>query len=322
MIHIDFSIDAEAKAALDKSVSTTSIGAILITAEKEQLKLLAPPLNSSGNIDEDMKSVRKVLTEKGSTAAYIVLRTSPTQQAVLVYVSDAAPAKDRMIYSSGSHRIVGATPQAQKATVQVSSIAEIVPSLLSGLTQGQRDDLMTESERNKAAIARMELAPQPVALPGISIQMSSEADALLVDFAKGSIDAITFKIEKERLELDQSAGRGSGGIEAIKDLLPEGQPRFVVMRYTPPKSTRHAFVMVYVCPPTCSPKVKIHYASSAAAFREHAAQRNIRFEHRVETDTRETLQEDVQSAFEAYPVGEEKPRAPAPAVAKGPRMLI
>lgn len=332
MLRIDFSMAPDAQAALEESGKRTSTAAaIAIVIEKEELKLLAPPVTSSGSgLDEDLKATRKLLETKNPSGAYIVVRTSPSSQYVVVYVSDAAKAKDRMLFSTGTSRAVGATPHAQKRTLQISSVSELVPSLFESESRKVREELMTESERNQAAIARMEVAPQPVALPGVAIKMAADADEMLTQFAKGTVEVVTYKIVAEQLQLDKSMKKLGGSLENVKDVLPEAEPRFVLARYPSPKTKRDELVMVYVCPPACSPKVKIQYASSAAAFREQASRHDIKFAHKVETDTRETLVEDVESAFVPFSAGggsaaasqPSHPRPPVEGAAKGHRMLI
>ena len=331
MLRIDFSIAPDAQAALEESGKRTSTAvAIAIVIEKEVLKLLASPVAASGSgLEEDLKATRKVLEAKQPSGAYVIVRTSPSSQYVVVYVSDAASAKERMLYSTGTSRVAGATPHAQKRTLQISSLSELQPSLFAAESKKIREDLMTESERNEEAIARMEVAPQPVALPGVAIKMTAEADEMLTRFAKGSVEVVTYKITSEQLQLDRTMTKLGGDLANVKDLLPEAEPRFVLVRYPSPKTSRAEFVMVYVCPPTCSPKVKIQYASSAAAFREQASRHEIKFVQKVETDTRDTLVEDVKSAFEPFSAGggsaasqDARPRPPVAGAVKAHRMLI
>ncbi|KPA82278.1 putative G-actin binding protein [Leptomonas pyrrhocoris] len=331
MLRIDFSIAADAQSALEESGKRSSTAfAILIVIEKEMLKLLAPPVTSSGGgLEDDLKATRKLLETKNPSGAYVIVRTSPSSQYVVIYVDNAASAKDRMLFSTGTSRVVGATPHAQKRTIQISSVSELLPSLFEAESKKIREDLMTESERNQAAIARMEVAPQPVALPGVAIKMTAEADEMLSQFAKGTVEVVTFKIVSEQLQLDTTVRKLNGDLENVKDVLPEAEPRFVLVRYPSPKTSRAEYVMVYVCPPSCSPKVKIQYASSAAAFREQASRHEIKFAQKVETDTRETLVEDVKSAFVPFNAGgasaasqHDRPRPPVAGAAKGHRMLI
>lgn len=331
MLRIDFSIAPDAQAALEESGKRTSNAvAIALTIEKEVLKLLAPPIAATGSgLEEDLKATRKALEAKKPSGAYLIVRTSPSTQYVVIFVSDAASAKERMLFSTGTSRAVGATPHAQKRTLQISSLAELQPSLFEAESKKIREDLMTESERNQAAIARMEVAPQPVALPGVAIKMTAEADDMLTKFAKGAVEVVTYKIVSEQLQLDRTMAKLGGDLANVKELLPAAEPRFVLVRYPSPKTSRAEFVMVYVCPPACSPKVKIQYASSAAAFREQASRHEIKFAQKVETDTRETLVEDVQSAFVPFNAGggaaaprESAPRPPVPGAEKGHRMLI
>ncbi|KPI90479.1 putative G-actin binding protein putative twinfilin [Leptomonas seymouri] len=331
MLRIDFSIAPDAQSALEESgkrSSTTS--AIAIVIEKEVLKLLAPPLTPSGNgLEEDLKALRRVMQAKNPSGAYMILRTSPNSQFVVIYVSDAASAKERMMFSTGTSRVVEATPHAQKRTIQISSLSELQPSLFEAESKKLREDLMTESERSRAAIARMEVAPQPVALPGVAIKLTAEADDMLTQFAKGKVEVVTYKIVSEQLLVDKTMAKLGGDLENIKSVLPEAEPRFVLVLYPSTRTSRAESVMVYVCPPSCSPKVKIQYASSAAAFREQASQHEIKFAQKVETDTRETLVEDVKSAFEGFNAygasaapQDARPRPPQQGPLKGPRMLI
>ncbi|KAG5467869.1 hypothetical protein LSCM4_00955 [Leishmania orientalis] len=331
MPHIDFSIAPVALAALEESGKlNTATAAVLITIEKEELALLAPPVASSGGGFEcDLKETRKLLDAKGATAAYIVVRSAPNTQCVVIYVSDAASAKNRMLYSTGASRVMEATPLAQKRTLQITSVSELLPSLFEAESKKVREDLMTESERHRAAIALMEVAPQRLALPGVDIQMTAEADDMLSRFAGGAVDVVTFKIAAGQLHVDKTVTQLNGDFDQAQSILPDLDPRFMLLRYFSPKTQHEEAVMVYVCPPTCSPKIKIQYASSAAAFRERASHHGIQFAHKVETDTPATLLEDVRSAFEPFPsstargaAGESPSSAPASSAPKGHRMLI
>ncbi|CAG9582101.1 putative G-actin binding protein [Leishmania major strain Friedlin] len=303
MLHIDFCIAADAQEALEESGKpNTATVAVPIILEKEVLKLLAPPVCSSdGGFEYDLNATRTLLGAKGATAAYIVVRTAPSTQYVVIYVSDTTSAKNRMLYSTGLSRVVEATPHAQKRTVRISSVSELLPSLFEAESKKVKEALMTESERHHAAIARMEVAPQPVALPGVAVQITTDADDGLSQFAGGAVEVATFKIEAGQLQLDKTVAQLNGNLDQVKSILTDADPRFVLLRYPSPKTQLAEAVMVYVCPPTCSPKIKIQYASSAAAFREQALRHKIQLAHKVETDTTATLADDVRSAFEPFP---------------------
>ncbi|KAG5468270.1 hypothetical protein LSCM1_02248 [Leishmania martiniquensis] len=331
MQHIGFSIAPVALAALDElGKHSTDTVAVLITIEKEELTLLAPPVSSSaGGFEGDLKEIRRLLDAEGATAAYIVVRSAPHTHYVVIYVSDAATAKNRMLYSTGASRLVEATPQAQKRTIRIDSVSELLPSLFEAESKKARDDLMTESERHRAAIALMEVAPQTLALPGVDIKVTNEADDMLSQFAGGTVDVVTFKIAGGQLQADKALKQLKGGLEQVKSLLADIEPRFVLLRYASAKTQRREAVMVYVCPPTCSPKIKIQYASSAAVFRERASRHEIQFARKVETDSPGTLVEDVHSAFEPCSPGsargaEEASQSCSSAslAPKGHRMLI
>ncbi|CBZ30334.1 putative G-actin binding protein [Leishmania mexicana MHOM/GT/2001/U1103] len=331
MLHIDFSIAPDAQAALEESGKpNTATVAVPIIIEKEVLKLLAPPVCSSGGgLEYDLNETRKLLDAKGTSAAYIVVRTAASTQYVVIYVSEATSAKDRMLYSTGSSCVVETTPHAQRRTVQISSVSELLPSLFEAESKKVREALMTESERHHAAIARMEVAPQPVVLPGVAVQITTEADDVLSQFASGAVEVATFKIAAEQLQLDKTMAQLNGDLDQVKSILTDADPRFVLLRYPSPKTQLAEAVMVYVCPPTCSPKIKIQYASSAAAFREQALRHKIKLAHKVETDTPATLAEDVRSAFEPFPSAgarktqDQLPSCPTTSWApKGHRMLI
>ncbi|CAJ1022587.1 Cofilin/tropomyosin-type actin-binding protein, putative [Leishmania lindenbergi] len=331
MLQIELTIAPDAQAALEESGKhNTATVAVLITIEKEALHLLAPPVSFSGDgFEHDLTTTRTFLDAKSVSAAYIVVRSAPSTQHVVMYVSDSAAAKNRMLYSTGLRSVVEATPHAQKQTIQISSVNELLPSLFEAEPMNVREDLMTESERHRAAIARMVVAPQPVALPGVAIKMTPEASDMLSQFAGGAVDVATFKIEAEQLKLDQVVKQLGGDFNQVKSILTDTDPRFVLLRYPSPKTQRAEAVMVYVCPPTCSPKIKIQYASSVAAFREQASHHKIKFAHKVETDTPSTLVEDVHSAFEPFPSGAARgAQGEAPSCSsvssapKGHRMLI
>ncbi|GET92287.1 G-actin binding protein, putative [Leishmania tarentolae] len=331
MLQIDFSIAPDVQAALEEAGKpTTATVAVPIIIEKEVLSLLAPPVSSSGGgFEHDLSATRKLLDAKGATSAYIVVRTTQSMQYVVVYVSDAASAKNRMLYSTGLARVVEATPHAQKRTIKISSVDELLPSLFESQTKEMREDLMTESERQHSAIARMELAPMPVALPGVTVQVTAEADSALSQFAGGALDVAIFKIAAGQLQLDKTLPQRNGDLDQVKSILTDAEPRFVLLRYPSPKTQLAEAVMVYMCPPTCSLKIKIQYASSAACFREQAVRHQIKFAHKVETDTSATLAEDVRSAFESFPCAgthtnqDKLPSStPASSAPKGHRMLI
>lgn len=212
------------------------------------------------------------------------------------------------------------------SAVQVSAIADIQPSLfVRHKTAEDREELMTDGERMKAAIAKMEVVPQPTTLPGVAIPLSKESIGALQLYRTGAVAAVSLKVTPDCICVDRVLD-AFGGLSAVKTILPAQEPRFVLARYAREGQSEPAgqLVMVYLCPSACKPREKMYYASGRAFFLSQLSDLGIKFVRRVETDSCDDFITDVVDAFEAPALVEEmaRPRPAQPVMSKGPRMLI
>ncbi|KAG5493963.1 hypothetical protein JKF63_01795 [Porcisia hertigi] len=331
MPRIELSMAPDVQQALRESgEEDTATVAVPLIIDEGVLHLLAPPVCSTGDgLEGVLGKTRTLLETVGVTAAYIVVRSAPGTQHVIMYVSSTASTVNRMLYSTGVKRLLEMTPGAKRGPVQIFEMSDLVPSLFETLSEEEQKDLMTEREREQAAIAEMDLAPQPVALPGVPIKLTPAADDMLTQFANGEVDVATFMVAAEELLLDQSVRQLDGDLDQLKSILSDAEPRFILLRYPSPNTQLQETVMVYMCPPTCSPQIKIQYASSVAAFRAEASRYDIKVTQKVETDTPATLVEDFHRSFEPFPSDgaleverELQPSPPPSSAPKGHRMLL
>lgn len=331
MLNVKYKLDDSLVAALQQISSDASVGPLLVVMQDEVMKPLAPAGRTLGSVQKDLDAVRKRIHGDNIMCVFVVVRVAPNEIGVITYVNDDAKPRDRLMYSSGTAHLQDAVKAPRVLSAQTSVVDGIKPTMFQRTeTDAGREELMTESERRNAEIAKMEVAPQPSCLPGVSMKVSKDAAEVqetLSKFADGQVDAASFKMDGEALSLDRKVSGVAPGseLEAAKEMLPADQPRFVLTYAT--KSAKQgggrAPVMVYVCPDSCKPKEKMTYASTKASFVKMTAEKGIQFYRRIETSGRDEFISTVQYYMEDVEDVPEEPRAPAkPAGAKGPRMLI
>lgn len=323
MMRVNFKIDPALQATVNGIERGMRLQAVIAIVENEVVKAQAEPFNSTCNLGKDCEEIRKRLRASNLKCAYIVLLASTNQPALIVYVNDNAKPKDRMMYSTGSSHMQEAVRVSSAYCVQCSTIDEIRPELFREheTTEG-REELMTESERTHAQIAKMEVAPQPSVLPGVSTPITDEGDDLMTKFAKREVETVTFKIEDSKICVDKKVTdkKGLGEVVAI---LPADHPRYVITRFSPQALKEEKCVLIYVCPQACKPREKMPYASTKASFMTYAHKHGIKFDRSIESSA---VNELVQTAEDAFVALEDDtntaPRAPKTTTPKGPRMLI
>ncbi|EPY27756.1 PTK9 protein tyrosine kinase 9 [Strigomonas culicis] len=323
MMRVNFKIDPTLQSTVDEINRGMRLQTVIAIVDNEIVKMQAEPFNSTCNLSKDCDEIRKRLRAANLKCAYIVLLVSTNQPALIIYVSDTAKPRDRMMYSTGSNHMQEAVQVSSAYCVQCSAIDEIGPELFRGSESGKRrEDLMTESERMTARIAKMEVAPPPSVLPGVSTPITDEGDDLMTKFAKREVETVSFKIEDSRICADAKVV-GDKGLQAAAAILPADHPRYVITRFTPAATAAvEKCVLIYVCPQACKPREKMPYASSKASFMTYAHKHGIKFDRSIEVSAVSELVQTAEDAFVALEDDSAAPRAPKATAPKGPRMLI
>lgn len=325
MIRLDFVLKDPLPANLDDFVGNPSVGAVIVQLENEALVQVGNPLPSDPDVAVTLESVRSALTAASADAALVVLNApSNASPTIISYVGDATRPKQRLMYSSAVTTVQEAL-RVHCSTAQVTEIEEIAPTVVKHKETGAaRLALMTESERHREEVNKMEVAPQSTSMPGVSVRLSKTAEDLLEKFAQGGLAGAVFKIEKEQVEVDAEVA--SGGLSAVLAALSGAEPRFVFAQYTPEGESAEQPIMLYLCPSACKPREKMMYASSRAAFLAVANDKGIVPAKRVEAGDKDEIEEVVRDAFvpmEDYVTEEKAPKPPGkPSWMNGPRIML
>ncbi|CAD2214982.1 Cofilin/tropomyosin-type actin-binding protein, putative [Angomonas deanei] len=322
MLHVGFKVDDALRDKLSKVGKDNDIGAIVAVASNEIIQ--ENFFIQSKDLTKSCDAVREHLVKEGLTCAYIVVRVADSQPSLVVYVSDSAKPRDRMVYSSGASNMRDIVRVSSTLTVQASAPEEIKPELfVRKESAAGREDLMTASEKMNDRLSKMEVAPQPSILPGVATPVTKAVDQALDAFAKGEVATVTFKIENGNIDVDKQI-KGEKGLNTIVPVLPDDHPRYIITRFTPKALKEEKSVMIYVCPGACPPKEKMPYASSKAPFVAYLSGKKVTLDRRVECGEVSEMIQTVEDHFVDVDFGEEEaaPHPPKPAMAKGPRMLI
>lgn len=345
MIQVNFEIDAKLCDTITKASRDTTVGAFLACIENETIRQIGDLIPASGSATSELEKVRAALRDCGLQAAYAVVYGAMADPVhIITYTSDNAKAKERMLYSSGTRHLQDVVNRANTVrrtkvlSVQSAEVDDIEPALFQHKEDAAgRAALMTQSERDKAQIATMEVAPQPTVMPGVASPMDAAAKQLLHAFVENvagpggmvatfRIDSASNKTIADKHKIASPATDKNEQLALAVALLPADEPRYVLTDYCAPGVAKRAIVMVYVCPGPCGPRVKMPYASGWASFIQQLKDNSVDVAHRLETGSAAELPSAVADAF--VPVdygnsdGDQRARSGKPVGARGPRMLM
>ncbi|ORC93621.1 putative G-actin binding protein, putative,twinfilin [Trypanosoma theileri] len=340
MLTVNFKLDS----ALEKTLKSfreehAPTRAVVVTIKNEVMQLHGKPIEATTKLENDLSKVRDLITADKIEAAFIIVKLKEKEFAQVFFCQDGISPKVRMVYATGAGHLAEASGLPHTVKEHVGRVTDIVPSLFAKETESTREELMTEGEKLRKAIDKMEVAPNPVAMPGVVMPLTSEGMQELEKFARGEVCALTFTVESDKIVLDKKLAevKGTGSttssssalsslMEAVKALIPPNHPRFVVFR-CPVDATTTKAMMVYICPSVCKARELMVYASSKASFLMQAKHHGVTFARRLELDSTDELKSAVEEALAHGGELEDenpsdKPAPPRPVASKGPRMLI
>ncbi|PWV00406.1 putative G-actin binding protein [Trypanosoma cruzi] len=272
--------------------------ALLVTVEDEVMRLHGKMLESSANMDNDLAKVRENITTEKLEAAFIIVKISEGEFALVSFCLDSLKPRVRMLYASGAGHLADVSGLNYILKEHAMRVEEITSSLFAKENSASRTELMTEKEKLYAAIEKMEIAPMQMAMPGVTMPITEEGVNLLKGLSRGDLNALSFAVDTDKIIVDKVLEASedllsslSEFVEAVKVLLPEDHPRFVLLRF--PSNETANIIMVYVSPSASKPRERMAYASSKSSFVLQAEQHGINFLRRSEVGSVNELQEVV-----------------------------
>ncbi|CBH10529.1 G-actin binding protein, putative [Trypanosoma brucei gambiense DAL972] len=316
-LSVSFKIDSVLQEAFGKIAAEDSrLRALVITVEDETMRLRGAPLEATGNQSDDLVKLRDAITKDGLSAAFLIVKLAKGEFAQISFCSEDVKPKVRMMHSSGAMHLAEVSglqkPPFKLTKRNVERMDDICESLFKKESESSRAELMTEEEKLHAAVAKLEVAPPVAVMPGVTVPISEEGVLLLKRMANSEVNAVTFAIDKEKFVVEKSleAGAAVSALTAasladdVVALLPEGQPRVVVMRCP---TAEAGVIIVNVCPPTCKPRERMTYSSCRASFVQQAQQHNVKCVRRMEVGEMDEFREAVVEAFAEQTSGDGKP---------------
>ncbi|EAN99934.1 G-actin binding protein, putative [Trypanosoma cruzi] len=276
--------------------------ALLVTVEDEVMRLHGKMLESSANMDNDLAKVRENITTEKLEAAFIIVKISEGEFALVSFCLDSLKPRVRMLYASGAGHLADVSGLNYILKEHAMRVEEITSSLFAKENSASRTELMTEKEKLYAAIEKMEIAPMQMAMPGVTMPITEEGVNLLKGLSRGDLNALSFAVDTDKIIVDKVLEASedllsslSEFVETVKVLLPEDHPRFVLLRF--PSNETANIIMVYVSPSASKPRERMAYASSKSSFVLQAEQHGIIFLRRSEVGSVDELQEVVADTF-------------------------
>ncbi|EKF39338.1 G-actin binding protein, putative,twinfilin, putative [Trypanosoma cruzi marinkellei] len=304
MLTVHFRMDSPLQEALATfREANAPLRALLVTVEEEVMRLHGKMLESSANMDHDLAKVRDTLTTEKLEAAFIIVKIIEGEFALVSFCLDSLKPRVRMLYASGAGHLADVSGLNFIAKEHAVRVEEITSSLFAKETSATRTELMTEKEKLYAAIEKMEIAPMQMTMPGVTMPITEEGVKLLKELSRGNLNAISFAVDTDKIIVDKVLEASvdlssslSEIVEAVKGLLPEEHPRFVVLRCPSNETTK--IIMVYVFTSASKPRERMTYASSKSSFVLQAEQHGINFLRRLEVGSVNELQEVVAEALD------------------------
>ncbi|CCW60628.1 unnamed protein product [Phytomonas sp. EM1] len=298
MLKFSFTLDDELASNLCNFLNTTSSSSVIVTIKNEEMKMLCDPIPSTGILSYNLKLLRLALRRYDTKFAYIVIRLPKGPLCLVIYIAENSCSSDSMKYLFGESNLSNSLKPHEFFTVRVHSVEEIQPNLFENLSkETNHDDLMTESERLHKKISEMEVAPQVQTLPVTLIPLSEGARDVVLKYAVGLVDTVTFMIVNNEITVDRILEGQFGDLAALKDILPENYHRYVLTRYKIDDSDESKDIMIYICPLSSDVKERMLYASAKAAFISFANDRGINFHLKKEAANYHELVSVVKEAF-------------------------
>lgn len=316
---VGFKLEASLEEALGHFKVSESQRGLVIVIDGEVLKLQHGPTAKTSDFAQDLTDLRTVV--KALPAAFTLLRVDDKKEYALVIVMpETAKPKTKMIYASSALHLRNASHLGTCAEIQIDTVDALNPKLFGQDTEEQKRELMTEKEKIKEEMAKLETAPQnPTggsALPGVGAKLDEATLQAAKDFHAKKLRGFVAYIDGAAIKLEFSAPFDQPRA-AVVSKLPADKPRYAVIHWEDDKA-----VLVYVCPGSCKPKERMPYASMKPGFIAQLNHVEIKLAKNIETDDPAEVEAAVALRLAEHTEDEMKPVAPAKVANKGPRMLI
>ncbi|CUG91607.1 G-actin binding protein, putative [Bodo saltans] len=306
--------------ALDKFKEPLAvIRAVIVGIDNETLVLHGAPIEATENLTSDLAAVRKIMPL--DVPRFVMVKLEEKSFAEILYVPEGTKPKVKMLYAGSSAHLREQSRLAIATDTHVISVDEINPTLFGRDIEAERVELRTEKEKIKEEIAKMEIAPQrsAVELPaGTQQPLNAAAIDVVIAIKDKKLRAATFKLEGAEIVVDKTVDIAETSHESWISILPAEEPRFAVINFR-----EDAIILLYLCPDSCKPKVKMPYAASKGSFTRQLTHLEAKPKKSVETSSAKGVDAVIDEALDAPQLEDDaKPIAPKSIMPKGPRMCM
>ena len=220
----------------------------------------------------DFAAIKATLT--ATQPCYVLFRSDAGEWALMAYVPDDGPVKQKMLYSSAKAtllRELGGSEQLPKE-VHWSSLDEVALAEEQSATAraAELESAMTAVEKLKVEGARLEAieaaGEKMSSVVGLSFPMTEPAKAGLSAFVAGTTGVLLLAIDKETIVCKASAPAGTP--QDVAALLPAAEPCYCLYRWKHDREgvSATAVLFAYFCPDEAPVRLKMLHASTKGAM--------------------------------------------------------
>ena len=240
--------------------------------------VLAGTTPSAGDGATDFAQMKATL--EADCACYVLFRRRVATEpwALLSFVPDTAPIKEKMLLSSSKEALKKALGGVFGLEVQFSALEDVA-------LEGEKSDaekaaeqlaMMTTFEREAAEVKRGEAgaaADGKVKSSNLAFPLSADASAQLDAFAAGTVAMVALSIEGETIALRRA--EADLPLASLAAALPTDEPSYCVFRWAHERDGAAVapVLFVYMCPEDAPVRGKMLHASSKASMVQPASHR-------------------------------------------------
>ena len=238
--------------------------------------VLAGTTPSAGDEATDFAPMKATL--EADCACYVLFRRRVATEpwALLSFVPDTAPIKEKMLLSSSKEALKKALGGVFGLEVQFSALEDVA-------LEGEKSDaekaaeqlaMMTTFEREAAEVKRGEAgaaADGKVKSSNLAFPLSADASAQLDAFAAGTVAMVALSIEGETIALRRA--EADLPLASLAAALPTDEPSYGVFRWAHERDGAAVapVLFVYMCPEDAPVRGKMLHASSKASMVQPAS---------------------------------------------------
>ena len=238
--------------------------------------VLAGTTPSAGDEATDFAQMKATL--EADCACYVLFRRQVAAEpwALLSFVPDTAPIKEKMLLSSSKEALKKALGGVFGLEVQFSALEDVA-------LEGEKSDaekaaeqlaMMTTFEREAAEVKRGEAgaaADGKVKSSNLAFPLSADASAQLDAFAAGTVAMVALSIEGETIALRRA--EADLPLASLAAALPTDEPSYCVFRWAHERDGAAVapVLFVYMCPEDAPVRGKMLHASSKASMVQPAS---------------------------------------------------